>query len=274
MSQKNMDLQQRQQFYIDCIERLNGGAIARLSWENLYLLLDDLTEKLPLILHPLKKTDKFIRGRILSDIEPFPTIKTLSYPPVEKCHAFGRCNKPHEPVLYSGVGSELIFSEIGAKIGDIVGLLYICPVRDLFIARLGALELWRRTNGMCLMNGDIKAEIKKIYLNPENIIAFLLDAFISDHFSRPSSPDTYKLTSAYTSCILDSNKDIAGLIYDSVDHTKGACLAIKPIVFDEYLQPTEVQIVRITNYLGYGVYDFEEIHFSNKFEDDTISWDR
>lgn len=274
MIKKEELLLQKQQYYIDCIERLRGGAIERLSWDSLYLLLDELSEGVPMILHPLQPTDKFARGRVLPNADKFDSVKTLSYPPIQYCNDFGRCNRPKEPVFYSGVGNELIFTEIGAKIGDIVGLLHLSPIKELLFIRLGALELWRRTNGHCLLSENIKSKIKEIYTKPENITAFIFDAFISDYFSQSGSSNVYNLTSAYTSVVLNSHQNISGLIYDSVDHTKGACLAIKSSVFDnKWLTPTEVQIVKITNYLGYGIYDFEQIHFANKFDNDIITWD-
>lgn len=268
----NTQTHERQNYYIYSMERLKGGGIERLSWEKVYSLLDDLSEKLPAILIPLNISSKFSRARVLSTDNKFPTIRTLSYPSKEACISFGRCNNPNSPMYYAGVGSELIFSEIGAKIGDIVGILHTSPFKDIFCIRIGALNLWRRTNGNCLMADSLKAEIKDIYNDPENIIAFLFDAFISDYFSRPADPITYKLTSAYTSVILNAQSDIGGLIYDSVSHTAGSCIAFKPSVFDSQLRPTEVQIVRITNYLGYGVYDFEQLEYSNEFEDEKIRW--
>jgi len=123
------------------------------------------------------------------------------------------------------------------------------------------------------MGETVKTEIQKIFKSPENITAFLLDAFVSDYFGRLGGEDTYKLTSAYTAVILNSHPQIAGLIYDSVDHEAGACLAIKPEVFDTVLKPTEVQIVEVTSYLGYGIYDFVELGRATRFEQERIIWD-
>lgn len=125
---------------------------------------------------------------------------------------------------------------------------------------------------MCLMSDDIKQKIKERHRNPEHITDFLLDSFISDYFSRAGDNITYKLTSAYSAVTMNS-PDIFGLIYDSVDHTAGACLALKPIAFDNFLQPKVVQIVKITSYLGYGIYDFEEIDRASKFDGKKILWE-
>jgi hypothetical protein len=270
METRNM--QQNQQYYVDCIERLNGGAIDRLSWAVIRQFLDDLTENTPLVIQSVESTAKFARGRKLKSDAKIATIKELGYPSADRCRAYGRCNTPHNPVLYAGIGTELVLSEIGAQTGDIVGLLHMSPNKTLNLIRLGAINLWRRTNGLCLLAEDIKNQIKNIHKVPENITSFLLDAFISDYFSRPGSEHTYKLTSAYTDVVLSAHKAISGMIYESVDHTAGSCLALKTDVFDSFCQPTEVQIIKVTSYLGYGIYDFEVIHFSDSFDGDRIIW--
>jgi hypothetical protein len=61
--------------------------------------------------------------------------------------------------------------------------------------------------------------------DPSNIVFFYIDAFVRDYFSRIGSDDVYKLTSAYTSVILDTVKELDGIKFDSVDHSAGACLA-------------------------------------------------
>ena len=265
-------MREKQQYYIDCIERLKGGAIERLDWEKLYSLMDDLSENLPIILHPIDHSAKFARARILEDDKKFDSIHKLSYPKQENCKTFGRCNRPNQSVLYAGVGTELLFSEINAHIGDIVGIIHMQPTQKLYFARVGALNLWRRTSGICLLHEEIKKEIEIIYKNPENIVSFLFDAFISDYFSRSGNQHIYKLTSAYTSAILNSNSNISGIIYDSVNHTAGACLAIKPEHFNVTIKPSDIQIVRITSYLGYGIYDFEQIAYTNNFDGEMILW--
>lgn len=266
------EMHANQQNYVECIERLNGGAIDRLEWSRLYQLLGELSEGTPLVVRPIDTNSKIGRGRVLADVQQFNSIKTLSYPPAEHCKSYGRCNKPGVPILYAGVGTELVFSEIGAKVGDIVGLLHFAPKSDVNCVRLGALNLWRRTAGECLLPTNIKEQLEKIYRNPENITAFLLDAFVSDYFSRKSSPEVYKLTSAYTSAIFDAHPNIEGLIYDSVDHTAGSCLAISATAYDTKFTPTDAQIVRVSSYLGYGVYDFEVIKQTNKFNGELIVW--
>ncbi len=243
-----------------------------MGWEKISHLLDKLTEGSPLIIHPLQTADKFVRGRILKNPDQFNNIDELSHPPTEKCLSFGRCNRPLNPLLYAGIGYELSFSEIGAKSGDYVGLLHMSPKEELMCLRVGALDLWRRTTGHCVMHDDMKEKIKSIHANPENIQYFLLDAFISDFFSRKGDASTYALTSAYTAATIESNSKIAGLIYDSVDHTAGHCLALKPNIFSDFVRPTEVQIVKITSHLGYGIFDFEEIAFSNDISNGKIKW--
>ena len=264
---------QKQQFYVDNIEQLNGGSISRLDWVKLCELLTILIKDAPLAITPINNTAKFARGRILNSADKFKTIDTLSYPTIANCNNIGRCNRANAPVLYAGVGRDLILSEIGARLGDIIGLLHMSPTEEIHCLELGALNTWKRTDGHCSLDDNIKKEISKIFNVPKNIIFFIFDAFISDYFSRVGSQDTYKLTSAFTSSIFNSYPNIAGLIYDSVDHTAGSCLAFKTETFDKSLRPTEVQILKVTNFLGWGIYEVEELAFSNDFNGKEIIWD-
>lgn len=267
------EMHKMQQYYVEHIERMNGGAIDRLDWSKLYQLLDEMTQGVPLVVRPIDANSKLGRGRVLTDSKQFDSVKDLSYPPADQCKSYGRCNKPGNPVLYAGIGTELILSEIGARVGDTVGLLHFSPKSDVNCVRLGALNMWRRTSGQCDLPTNIKNEINKIYSNPENITAFLLDAFVSDYFSRQSNIQSYKLTSAYTSAIFNSHPNIEGLIYESVNHTAGSCLAISTSAYDRKFIPTDAQIIRISSYLGYGIYDFEVIKQTNKFHGDQIIWE-
>ena len=266
------DPQLRLQRTVENIERLKGGATSRLSWAQIYQVLDEMTEGLPLIIKPIPTIGQFGRGRIIPNGSKPTSVKSLGYPPSDLCARYGRCNQPGGPVLYAGIGTELVFSEIGARPGDVVSMLHMSPREQMMCVQLGALDLWRRTHGHCMLSDEIKTDIKAIYENPSNISSFLVDAFARDYFSRIGSDETYKLTSALTAVILNAHPEIAGLIYESVDHTAGACLAIKPKVFDTMLKPTTVQLLRITAFLGYGVYDFEEIARTSSFDDDKIIW--
>ena len=266
------ELHAKQQEYVAFIERLNGGAASRLSWEQLYKILDDLTEGLPNIIQNIKTSNSFLRGRIIEK-DSLNRVEQLSYPPKDFCLSFGRCNKPYAPVCYAGIGYELIFSELGAREGDHVGITGIRPTEDLFFLRLGALDMWRRTSGDCLLHDDLKKQIKEIHKDPKNIIAFILDAFISDWFSRKGSSEIYKLTSAYSSVLFNAHHELAGIIYDSVNHTRGSCISIRDNFLDKNFEFTEFQVVRINSHLGYGIYDWKVVQSAKESKNGVICWE-
>ncbi|WP_336268793.1 hypothetical protein [Vreelandella arctica] len=266
------DLQSEQQKYVDYIERINGGAASRLTWEDLYAILDHLTEGVPNIIQPIKTSNSLLRGRIIEK-DSLNRVEQLSYPPNKLCLSYGRCNKPNLPVCYAGIGYELIFSELGAQEGDYVGIAGLRPTEDLFFLRLGALDIWRRTSGNCLLPDAVKQQIKEIHADPKNIVAFILDAFISDWFSKKGNSVTYKLTSAYTSVLFNTYQELSGIIYDSVNHTKGSCISIKDTAFDNYFSFTEFQVVKIKSYLGYGIYDWELIQSAKDTKEGFICWE-
>lgn len=266
--------QQNQQNYVDWIERLNGGAVRRIEWEKLRGLFDAITEECPFVLMPIDSSSKFARARVMEHGRRPSYISEIGPIPSEKCKDFGRCHRPGHPVLYAGIGTELVLAEVGAQPGDTVALLHMRPKRRLLCVRAGALNLWRRTSGHCLMDESIKAEISRHYADARNITAFLLDGFIADQLSRQGNSDVYKLTSAYVTAILESHRGIAGVIYGSADFPGGTCIALKDEVFDKAIEPTEAQLIQVTSYLGYGVYDFNELARTDKFDDGSIVWDR
>lgn len=264
--------QQHQQNFVDWIERLNGGAARRIEWEKLRELFDELTDGCPFVLLPIDSSSKFARARVIESGNRPSSINEIGPVPPEKCNDFGRCHRPGHPVLYAGIGTELVLAEVGAKPGDTVALLHMQPKRKLLCLRAGALNLWRRTSGHCLMDESIKAEISRHYLDARNITAFLMDGFIADQLSRQGNSDVYKLTSAYVTAVLESHRAIAGVIYGSADFPGGTCIALKDEVFGKSIRPTEAQLIRVTSYLGYGVYDFEELARTDQFEADKIVW--
>ncbi|MGU3541017.1 hypothetical protein [Methylobacterium sp. A54F] len=267
-----MTLLERQNFYIESIERFKGGGLERLPWQAVRDHLERMLDEVPIVLHPFTPTDKVARGRKLTSANLFHDVAELLHPPKALCRDYGRCNRPRSPVLYAAIGYELVFSEIGAEIGDIIGLAFIRPRRELLTCLLGALDLYRRTEGHCLLAEDTKAQIKPLRKEAAKAPDFLFDAFISDYFGRVGSEHTYKLTSAYTDVIFSNFPHIDAIMYDSVDHKKGMCFAIKPDVVEYNMTVTDVQIVRVTNYLGYGFYDWELIANSKKISKRTIEW--
>ncbi len=263
---------QRLNYYLRCIETIKGGADARMDWATLYKLLDELTEGQPMVIKPVNTTSVFGRARLLPSEQRFETIDSLWHPDPAACNAVGRCNKAHAPMLYAGVGTQLLLSEIGAQVGDIVGLLHLQPTEEIRIVEIGAMDRWRRTDGDCQLDHHIKQYLKGVHSNPDNIVAFLMDAFASDYFSRPGTPTVYKVTSAYASVMARAHPTIGGLMYDSVDHRGGTCLAVKPEVAMKSLAPHVVQIVRVTAILGYGIYDFHEVARAMDFNGREIKW--
>jgi hypothetical protein len=263
-----------QQNFVDWIERLNGGAARRIEWAKLRELFDVLTDGCPFVLIPLDTSSKFARARVIEHGSRPSSISEIGPIPSEKCKDFGRCHRPGQPVLYAGIGTELVLAEVGAKPGDTVALLHMRPKRKLLCVRAGALNLWRRTSGSCLMDESIKAEISRHYADARNINAFLMDGFIADQLSRQGNLDVYKLTSAYVTAILESHRGIAGVIYSSADFPGGTCIALKDEIFGKAIEPTEAQLIQVTSYLGYGIYDFKELARTKQFDEGSIVWNR
>src|SRR4029453_7818954 len=81
----------------------------------------------------------------------------------------------------------------------------------------------------------------------------------------------YKLTAAYAKPVLENGR---GLMYPSVQLRGGMNAAISAAAFDEHFEVVWTEVLHVTNYYGYGVYDVGTRRFSCDFEKDgTILWD-
>jgi hypothetical protein len=143
----------------------------------------------------------------------------------------------------------------------------------LKLLNLGAIDMYRRTSGYCMLDDKIKAYISGRLFDPgESIRIPLMDAFIADHFSRPGHPTVYKLTSAFTDVVLSGAPKLDGIVYDSVNHRGGKCYGIRAALFPSEAVPYAAQIVRITANHGYGIFDHVEEKFSETFVGSRIVW--
>jgi hypothetical protein len=213
------------------------------------------------------------RARRLSSDEEISLVEHLGPPTPLQVGAFGRCNQPNQPFLYAGANVPLLFSEINVNVGDRVGLIHLRPIRDLKLLNLGAIDMYRRTSGYCMLDSNIKAHIAGRLLDKGNGIRIpLMDAFIADHFSRPADLTTYKLTSAFTDVILSGAPKLDGIVYDSVNHRGGKCYGTRAALFPSHVVPCAAQIVRVTAKHGYGIFDFVEEKFSETFVGRHIIW--
>jgi hypothetical protein len=275
ISQKVHDTQSE---YVRLVEALRGGAAARISWDEIYKAIDHFTEGFPVFAVPFNSTNKVGRGRNLHALSNSEDSKSLvmrlddiKYSKPEHCNAYGRCNRPKEPICYAGIGTNVILSELAPEIGDYVALLHFTTRQEIYLKGLGYLDFYFRNGGQGEGWTEGMKEVAASYTTADKIHFRVLDAFFADMFSKPFSNEIYKITSAISAAFLEKSP-LSGLVYNSVANRGGRCIALKTNHFDKYVVPTEAQILRITSNLGYGIYDFVEEYYADSFEDEKILW--
>jgi hypothetical protein len=242
------------------------------DWSELRTYFDHLTEGFPIVVQLVAAAGTTIsRACKLDPPRPIEAVADLGPPPAGLCSAFGRCNAAGEPALYCGSGTQLLLSEIGAKAGDRVAILHVNPKRQLRLLNIGAVDLFRRTGGHCLLDEAVKSQLAKIPLNSDGMCVQLLDAFVADYFTRPGSANTYKITSAYTAAMLEV-PNLDGVMYDSVGHRGGKCMAMRSSLFPGQFEPVAVQMIQLRSDLGYGIFDIREVRRTSYFDQGQILW--
>lgn len=216
----------------------------------------------------------FVRGRVFKEYTEVDKLSSLLSPPKEKCY-YNRCNFPGNQMLYAGIDRELIFSEIDASPGDYVVLLYLRPNKSMLIADVCQMDKWRRQyGGMDLPEGHKEKTSKfySYYNEGQGINFFFLDAFIRSCFTKTGNEKTYKITSSYVYSVLRSLPNTSGVMYDSVEHSLGSCVAFKPDCVGEILDPVVVRIAKIESNLGYGLRGYCVYPKKGIIEGENIIW--
>jgi hypothetical protein len=258
------------------IAKANEGDLEQVSWSELRAEIARLTMGFPIVVQSLDAESSVVsRARRLTDGEEIRFIGQIGPPSSQQSVGYGRCNRPDRPFLYSGANTPLLLSEIGVGVGDRVCLAHLKLARDAKLLNLGAIDLYRRTSGYCMLDEKIKEFIANSLLSSSRGVRIpLMDAFVADYFSRPGGPMVYKLTSAFTDVVLSGAPKLDGIVYDSVSHRGGKCFGFRGSLFPATVLPAAVQIVTITANHGYGIYDFVEDQVSDVFSGNEIVWSR
>lgn len=267
--------------YMPLIERLRGGGFRHLEDSALRNLLEHLQAEVPQIAIELKPdTSPYLmtRARVIHSPQEIANLADLGPPPKEACREAGRCNRPFEPAFYAGCGTELVLSELNARIDSCVAFLHFKPKIRLLAARVGALDEFRRSSGAMYLGPEpegARTALGQCRLNTrDGACANLIDSYFASQFRQRGDYHVYRITSHYTQNLLEGLPDIDGLLYDSVNHITGSCFAFRSSVFYEKIRPLAVQIVHVRQDLGYGLFDYQDLRISERFsENGEIIWD-
>ena len=268
--------------HLQVIERLRGGAAARLGYDDVRALLVELIRHATpaYFIHTAPRVLRVHRSRPLEQGEDWNkfTKRDLGPPPPEKVKCYARCNRPGQSRLYCSLEENIALAEMQAARDEVHLLTTYLLDRKINLLPIGELDFFRRTGGLTYL-GDNAWKFTRQYQNMKDTpdIAFI-DAFFADEFMRPASTDAvYFLTSALADILLlesEAGPAPDALFYPSVVFRGGVNFAITPEACETRVNliPEETKIVRISEVLGYGLYRYETIARLESCDDKGLVW--
>lgn len=265
----------------------------QISYDDVYNLLRESIQKIPIPMAVLHKNTEVDRARLNVGSELYNNINDLGYIKDDDIienylKNYGRANKPHQVMFYAAIRTSLI---------DKPRLTAIAETSKLFQDKNGYnLKGEKYTVSRWLGNekfyvAEIVFAKKAIENNPdikrafENQIDFANQSgekdlefykefliFISEEFARKiTKNDDYKISVAYTNLILQ-HPEIEGIVFPSVQTGyQGANIVMPPSTIDKYFQPkvctTQILYKTFENML---IANGE--HFCNDISTDTLEW--
>lgn len=206
------------------------------------------------------------RARLLNDPakdkECF-TLKDLGPPKPEETHHYGRCNQPNRPVCYCSLYEDIALAEVEAKLEEQYVISAFDVAKDIVLIPIGEFDWFRRTGETYL--GQNNPDLVKPYKNgltaEDWLMPAVIDAFLADEFITQA--DDRKITSAFSDVLLSGDLEpkipIDAIVYPSVAFRGGINFAILPFAFASKMKLVEgeTKIIKITEAVGYGIYDYQ-----------------
>ena len=259
------------------IEQLRGGAKQRWPFDEVEYAVRNLWGKYGTNqTYSLPKTTPNIPATTLHRVRKLKSIRRGSWPSFahelgvrknEDVTDYGRCHKPQSPLCYCSMYEEIALAEIDAGLGDFCVIVTYRLTSNLTVVPIGEFDYYRRTGTTYLGTAIPKA--KELYRqardDANSQLRELVDAFFADEFIKPAHTfQDYKVTAALSSVLLnDTNAQntVDAIFYPSVAFRAGYNLAIRPqsVHAKMELVKSETRIVRISDVLGYGIFELETL---------------
>lgn len=174
-------------------------------------------------------------------------------------------------------------SELLPEIGDRlhIGAASVAPGEVLNTFEIGGIDHYRRFGKPYIEDSHALELMQALFQGPNNprrTRAFLVDAFFADLFGQPAAkPRDRKATCLLTELVLASSDEASeqsadAIAYPSVAHRGGLNFAIKPDSFDGKMQWDEFIVIEIKNYLGFGLYAYDQVATANGIQSGRINW--
>jgi len=262
----------------DLIRSLGDPAVAKQSPAQVRVLVQRLIEDHPFVTSTnLGPQVQFWRGRKAESADGFENVNMMIQPPPDACSGYNRCSPPREPMFYAALSAHTVFSEVHATVGDRVQLVLVAPEDgcQIKLAHIGEIDHWRRYGRSILAQPQVEEILRLTFPNDDwserEVRRMYVDAFMADMFSRDGRAlGVYEVTSAISRCYLEAGID--GLIYPSVKHRGGLCVALHTRCAQQ-MGVVEFALFEIEADLGYGLYKKQFLKDAASWNDDgTILW--
>ena len=203
----------------ELIKQFNIKKIEDVDKEDIRKLVDFLTYFFLMLPYNISNPIEVWRVRPSKCGELFFHTEDLKYPP-KKNVSPGRANSSISPIFYAGTSPETTFAECRLNEGDFFHLTkYVLnPSPKFNIHILGDIDSLRRRSKTVFELPMFDAAYKYALdaLKPEIRLAVqIVDAFFVDRLSRKGNKEEYRITSAITSELLQSDA-LFGILYPKI----------------------------------------------------------
>ena len=216
----------------------------------------------------------WVRSRRCNDDSPFDNIIDLLYPPAGSPD-FGRAQYPGSQIFYASWNLHTALEEIGAMADDLIQVVNLRvrePV-ELICRVVGELQFFHAAGRSQLRSGPAAEFLhQEMAADPLSFSASVLfNSVMAEIFRLPTKrPHDYKISAAYAEWYFQTG---GGLIFPSVESPGAMNLAVPATVFDAKFEVLDTSVVRVVDYVGYGIYLLKTEHNSSNFADDgSIDW--
>jgi hypothetical protein len=223
------------------------------------------------------------RARSMGNKKRFASVVDLGPTLPEGTTRYRRCHQPNRPMCYYSLYPDTALAEIKAKVGKRYTISTFAMPKGSSVIPIGELDFFRRT-GRTYIGNDTPGSLKfyqEAMAKEDWPQCALFDAFIADEFiKRATSHGAYNVTSAFSTALLKSrprgSAPVDAIIYPSVAFREGMNFAALPEMHKAKMSlvKDQTKIIKITDVLGYGIFDWKPIDTLKSVDTDgRLNWE-
>lgn len=269
------------------VHQLRGGAKGRISYDNIRLcisvIVSALSRRRVYQTYRIPRKLAMHRARRINDEKWFTSAEELGPPTPEQTTTHGRCHQPNRPMCYCSLYEDTALAEVNAELGEIYVISTFTMPKGSILIPVGELDYFRRTGRTYIGHKTPRSAkpYREALAKEDALESALFDAFVADEFIKPATTQVdYKVTSAFSDVLLKSDWNlrtpIDAIVYPSVAFREGTNFAVLPEVYKSKmkLDEAETKIIKITDVLGYGIFDYRIVAtLKSVSSDGRLNWE-